>query len=339
VSVLSVPVPIITGDSALCSGSSNIIYSTQANYDNYSWNVSAGGSITSGAGTNSVTITWNGSGNQTVSVDFTNELGCQSLSPTVYNVEVAPLPEAIGLVSGSGSVCAGSIGVEYSVQPVMHASSYEWSLPAGATIVSGAGTATITVDFDLTASSGIIKVNGVNDCGTGLSSPNYNVQVYPIPVTPVITQFGDTLVSSSADGNQWYIDGVEIPGATDQKHVAVYIGTYSVVVTLSECSSEVSNSILVLPVSTGEVKEVSSYEIFPNPNSGIFNIKVGNSGNESYSIEVYNNNGKLVYKQDDVILNVNNDTRIDMNGSSAGVYSVVIRNNGTSKLKKVIIVK
>ena len=339
VSVLSVPVPIITGDSALCSGSSNIIYSTQANYDNYTWNVSAGGSITSGAGTNSVTVNWNGSGNQTVSVDFTNELGCQSLSPTVYNVEVAPLPEAIGLVSGLGSVCAGSMGVEYSVQPVLHASTYEWSLPAGATIVSGAGTASITVDFDFTASSGIIKVNGVNDCGTGLSSPNFNVQVNAIPVTPVITQLGDTLVSSSSVGNQWYIDGIEIPGATDQTHVAVYIGNYTVVVTQNECSSDVSNSILVRPVSVEEVSERSTFEVYPNPSTGVINIQVSDVRDNKYDVEVFNNLGKLVWKQNEVIMNGANITKIDLNGSPAGIYTVSLRNKGNSILKKVIIVK
>lgn len=339
VSVLSVPVPIITGDSALCSGSSNIVYTTQSNYDNYVWNVSAGGSITSGAGTNSVTINWNGSGNQTVSVDFTNELGCQSLSPTVYNVEVAPLPEAIGLVSGSGSICAGSLGVEYSVQPVLHALAYEWSLPAGATIVSGAGTATILVDFDLAASSGIIKVNGVNDCGTGLSSPNFNVQVNPIPVTPVITQLGDTLVSSSSVGNQWYLDGIEIPGATDQTHVAVYIGNYTVVVTQNECSSDVSNSILVRPVSVEEVSVRSTFEVYPNPSTGVFNIQVNDVRDKTYDVEVFNNLGKLVWKQNEVIMNGTNITKIDLNGSPAGVYTVSLRNKGNSILKRVIIVK
>ncbi len=339
VTVLSVPVPIITGENALCSGSSGVIYTTQANYENYIWGVSAGGTIISGAGTNSVTISWNGSGNQTVSADFTNELGCQSLSPTIFNVDVAPFPEAAGAISGSAAVCAGSTGITYSISPVMNASTYEWSLPTGATIVSGVGTSSISVDFALSASSGIVKVSGVNDCGTGISSPDFSLQVNPIPVTPIITQIGDTLVSSSLNGNQWYIDGVEITGATQQKHIAVYIGTYSVVVSQNECSSDISNSILVLPVSIVEVERVSSYEVFPNPNTGVFNIKVENSGDESYNIEIYNNNGKLVYRQEDVILNANNDARIDLNGSPAGVYTVVLRNSETSNLKKVIIVK
>jgi len=339
VAVLSVPVPIISGENELCSGTSGAVYSTQVNYDNYMWDVSAGGIITSGAGTNSIEVNWTGSGNQTVSVDFTNELGCQSLSPTVYNVEVAPLPEAIGLVTGSGSVCAGSMAVEYSVQPVVNAASYEWSLPAGATIISGAGTASVLVDFELTASTGVINVKGVNECGTGVSSPNFNVQVNPVPATPVITQLGDTLVSSSAVGNQWYLDGIEIPGAIEQKYVAVYIGNYTVVVTLSECSSEVSNSILVRPVSVKEGSEMSAFEVYPNPGNGVFNIEVSNSGDKVFDVEIYNSLGKLVWKQNEVRVNESAFSQIDLTGSPAGVYTFVLRNKGNSIQKKVILTK
>jgi hypothetical protein len=301
--------------------------------------VSSGGTITSGAGTNSITVNWTGSGNQTVSVSYTNGLGCQSLVPTVFVVNVAPKPAASGPVIGSGSVCAGSNGLNYSVTPIVNALSYNWSVPAGASIVSGAGTASITVNFAMNATSGVIKVNGVNDCGSGTSSPNFNVQVNPIPVTPVITLSGDTLTSSANTGNQWYLDGVIIPGATGKKHIAVYLGTYTVVVTQNGCSSSVSNPIQITQIVSTENWTETSFTVYPNPSIGLFNVKIETASSEVYDIEVYNNLGALIWKRDKVNAGSQDLTKIDLSGSPAGVYTVVLRNKTTSLLRKVIVMK
>jgi hypothetical protein len=73
-----------------------------------------------------------------------------------------------------------------------------------------------------------------------------NVTVNPIPATPTITPGGPTtfcaggsvtLTSSSASGNQWYLDGNPIGGATNQTHPANATGSYTVIVTTSGCSS------------------------------------------------------------------------------------------------------
>ena len=195
------------------------------------------------------------------------------------------------------------------------------------------------MNYALTATSGIMKVTGVNDCGTGVSSPNYNVTVNPIPATPVITQHGDTLTSSANTGNQWYLDGVAITGATGKQHIAVYTGTYTVVVTLSGCSSAVSNSILVLPVGITEVSISRTLSVYPNPSKGEFEIKVENGKSEEYTIEIFNNLGASVWKQENVTINGTYTTHIDLQSPPAGVYMVSLRNKANSLVKKVIIMK
>lgn len=340
VTVLSVPVPVIAGETEVCEGATGIAYTTQPNYDDYLWTVSAGGVITSGAGTNAIAVSWTGNGNQTVSVSYTNDLGCGSIEPTVYNVTVTPKPAAAGAITGTASVCAGALNVAYSVPEIAGAVSYNWTLPsAGAVIVTGEGTNSITVNYGLNATSGIMKVSGVNDCGIGAGSPNYNVTVNPIPATPVITQQGDTLTSSAVAGNQWYLDGVEIPGATGQQHVCVYTGTYTVVVTLNGCSSAPSNGILVLPVGTKDLSLSSKLSIYPNPSKGEFDIKVENGKSEEYTIEIFNNLGASVWKQENVTINGIYTNHIDLNNPPAGVYMVSLRNKTNSLVKKVVIMK
>jgi hypothetical protein len=78
--------------------------------------------------------------------------------------------------------------------------------------------------------------------------------VTPIPPTPTITPGGPTtfcqggsvtLTSSSASGNQWYLNGNPIGGATNQQFVATNTGNYTTIVTNGGCSSSPSVATVV----------------------------------------------------------------------------------------------
>ncbi len=80
------------------------------------------------------------------------------------------------------------------------------------------------------------------------------VTVNPLPATPTVTPGGPTtfcaggsvtLTSSSASGNQWYLNGNPIGGATNQAYVATASGSYRVAVTASGCTSALSTAAVV----------------------------------------------------------------------------------------------
>lgn len=81
------------GATDICQYSSST-YTTQAGMSNYVWNLSPGGSILSGGTStdNTVSIQWNGSGAQWVSVNYT-ENGYTAPSPTIRNVNVSGTPD------------------------------------------------------------------------------------------------------------------------------------------------------------------------------------------------------------------------------------------------------
>ena len=126
---------------AVCAGSTGNTYTTQAGMTNYIWSVSAGGTVTGGGGVgnNTVTVTWNTAGAQTVSVNYTNGNGCTAATPAVYNVTVNALP--VVTIAGPTPVCAGSTGNIYTTQAGM--SNYIWSVSAGGTITAGGGLANV----------------------------------------------------------------------------------------------------------------------------------------------------------------------------------------------------
>ena len=97
---------IISGPTQVCQGSTGNNYVTQTGKTGYVWTVSAGGTIDGGQGTNSISVTWNTAGAQTVNVNYQNTNGTYAPSPAVYNVTVDPTSVG-GSIAGGTSVCTG----------------------------------------------------------------------------------------------------------------------------------------------------------------------------------------------------------------------------------------
>ena len=101
------PVPTITGLNPVCSGSTGITYTTEAGMSGYSWGISAGGTITSGAGTRQITVTWNVAGTQTLQVTYTDANGCTPVSPTILSITVNPTP-TVAATPLTQTICPGT---------------------------------------------------------------------------------------------------------------------------------------------------------------------------------------------------------------------------------------
>jgi hypothetical protein len=86
---------------------------------------------------------------------------------SLTNTTVDFLPEAAGAITGTLEVCQGQTGVVYTVPLIPNATSYQWTLPGGASLAAGEGTNSITVNFSASATSGDITVYGTNACGDG----------------------------------------------------------------------------------------------------------------------------------------------------------------------------
>jgi hypothetical protein len=98
-------------------------------------------------------------------------------------VGATAIPSTPASIIGAADVCgyfssitsATSNAVTYTAASVSTALSYNWTVPAGVTLVSGQGTNTITVTFASTFVSGAIAVNSVNVCGASTSARSLTV--------------------------------------------------------------------------------------------------------------------------------------------------------------------
>jgi hypothetical protein len=338
VTVNALPVPTITGQSSMCVNTGYYYYTTETGMTNYLWSVSAGGVINYGPGTNQIQVSWIIAGSQTVSVNYSNGSGCSAATPTVFNITVNPLPNQAGTITGTANVCAGTNGVAYTVAPIPNANTYVWTLSPYATIASGMGTNSITVNYGINALSGNIFVYGNNLCGNGTVSPNFAVTVNPIPPAPVVTNIGTTLYSSAPTGNQWYFEGTLIVGATAQTYVATQDGYYWSIVTINGCSSDASNHLQI--ITTGiDSHSSSGINVYPNPNEGVFTLMITSPKEEKYNIRVFNNIGVPIFEMKNLDVVGTTSQTIDLSSATSGIYTIVIWNSNYSSVKKVVVSK
>jgi hypothetical protein len=337
VTINPLPVPTLNGSTSMCANSGFYDYVTEAGMTNYIWAISAGGTITWGTGSNQIQVLWNTPGAQTVSVTYNNLTGCLPAAPATINVTVNAIPGNAGNITGLTEVCAGAMGINYSTPQIANAASYVWTLPVGATIVNGAGTPDISVNFAVNASSGNISVSGNNLCGNGNTS-SIAIIVNPIPITPIVTANGDILNSNATTGNQWYFENVLIPGATGQTYQATQTGWYVTVVTQNGCSSENSNSVYFVLTGLQEFQR-NEINIYPVPNDGRFTVSIVSNSLESYTITVFSNLGNQIFEVKNIYVNGRFDEVIDLKPVVSGIYSVLIRNNNKHIVKKVMVTK
>ncbi|HEX2934232.1 MAG TPA: hypothetical protein VHO72_02670, partial [Bacteroidales bacterium] len=161
---------IIIGPASVCPGTSQN-YSIPAipNASTYFWSLPSDASISSGSGTNAITVLFAptaSSGNITVY----GQNACGNGGTATLPVTIKPLPAAAGAITGSIKVCQNEKNVIYSIAAIADATGYTWTVPSGATITSGQGTTQIIVDYDASANPGNITVIGTNGCGNGTAS-------------------------------------------------------------------------------------------------------------------------------------------------------------------------
>lgn len=176
VTVVQTPAPpVITGNNIVCQDSLSI-YSLDSipGALSYHW-TATGGLIQSGADSTTVSVLWNGGAGHLCA---TAANGCGTSLPTCIDVTVNRVP-ATAMISGDSTLCSGNTG-NYAIQALAGATGYVWTVPAGATILSGQNSTAVTVDWANTG-GGNICVQGVNACGNGLNAC-LTVQVLQQPV-------------------------------------------------------------------------------------------------------------------------------------------------------------
>ena len=317
ITVNQLPTPAITvnGSATFCQGATTTISSNLVSGNQWILN----GSNIPSATAQTFTPTQSGF----YSLSSTDVNACQGQSSAV-SITVNPSPTATITSSGSTTFCQG----DSVTLTAGSGSSYSWS--------NGKTSTSIVVK---TAGSYSVLVTGSNSC-TATSSAT-SISINPVPPTPTITQNTTTLMSSSSTGNQWYLNGSVITGATSQFYTATQAGLYSVKVTNSFGCSATSTSTSVTITGVVNAESLSgSINVFPNPNNGMITLETISL--EIKKVIVMNTLGEIILQTTDIHHSDSNGilvNSIDLTGQSSGIYFLNIETVSGFVNKKIIIQK
>jgi len=154
---------------------------------------------------------------------------------------------AAGSITGSTAVNAGTSGLTYSISSVSGATTYAWTVPSGATIASGQGTTSITVNYACSASSGTITVTPSNGSCSGTAA-SLGVTVTGVGAAGSIS--GLTSVPTGTNGVSYSISTVS--GATTYAWTVptgatIASGQGTTAITVNYACSASSGNVMVTP--------------------------------------------------------------------------------------------
>jgi len=331
----------------------------------YQWNVN-GNSVASATDTSFGSTTLN-QGDQ-VTCTMTSSLGCATVKTATSNVAIAnvtpvgtspctnPAPVTI---TGPATVSQGQGGtVTYSISSPNPTSTYVWTIPAGATIVSlGPDSSSITISLAGVTGSGIgTQSIGVTETNSfGYSTPSS----LPITVDAATTTInGPTDVNASQSGIIYYIFNPDagstytwsVPtGATytqgssatkdsivvDFTNVSV-TGSQNVSVTETNGSASTTSSLAITVSSaTGITTAYGSTgaTVSPNPFNNTTTLNIASSSTTQLTIIVCNMTGITVYTSDAYSTNQNINLGANL---ESGMYLVQAIYNGQLQTLKII---
>jgi hypothetical protein len=224
------------------------------------------------------------------------------------------------------------------------------TLAAGAT----AGTFSSTTGLTIDATTGVINLatstagtytvtNTVAASGAcAVTTATFSVTINARPaqptVAPVYNGATTTLTSSSTTGNQWFLNGTLIPGATNPTYVVnttAQFGQYTVVVTnaATGCASLPSAPLLV----NSSVKPLagSALSVYPNPTVD-GNVSVELRGySKATELRVYNAVGQQVLERTLPGQPGVQTATLDLRQLPAGVYILRARTEGGLDVRRI----
>jgi len=170
------PSPAITGSNSVCAQQAGLVYSTP-NFAGHIYNwIITGGAITSGLGTNGITVTWGIAGTGTLKViEIIQATGCSDSSS--YNITINPRP--VPLISGLNTLCEFSLQTYSTPNFIGH--SYTWTA-AGGVIQSGQGTFQIQVLWGAAGAGTINVTETILATGCSAPAPAFVVTINPYPL-------------------------------------------------------------------------------------------------------------------------------------------------------------
>jgi hypothetical protein len=174
----------------------------------------------------------------------------------------------------------------------------------------------------------------INDTGNVYVADggNYKIRKLNQCVVSVATTVNNTTISAIQNGAtyQWLecADNITIiPNATGQSYTGSMGGSYAVIVSNGTCV-DTSECRPIYPLGIEQLEESNALSVFPNPNNGLFTLKI----QANAQIEVKDIYGRLVIK----ITLLKGDHNLDISSLSNGLYLLNVKAKSNNYVVRIL---
>jgi pimeloyl-ACP methyl ester carboxylesterase len=241
-----------------------------------------------------------------------------------YNINFCPLPDDPSITTnGKTTICEGE---QITLSATSGYDTYTWYKDGIRLTQTGSQ---ITV-----GQTGLYTVESAK-CGlTRSSGTTVGVTVNSIPSVPTIRPSidGNGLVSSASTGNQWYLNGSPIFGATSQTlpYSMLSAGSVQLRVTTNGCA----NTSTTFTITSTEPAVVTKIvQVSPNPATTRLLLKT--VGATPFSLQLINLLGQVVYSAQTVIHT--NENQLDVSQLPRGLYFLRLTSSTQDQVLKVLL--
>ncbi|RIJ37738.1 S8 family serine peptidase [Pontibacter oryzae] len=253
---------------------------------------------------------------------------CATAARTEVPVTVTTLSAAIvaegptEFCEGGSVVLSANTGVS-SEEALTNGYTYLWS--------NGATTPSIT------ASAGGSYTVTLTSKSCQVTSEAIEVIIQPLPAKPTITQNSAELSSSAAEGNQWFLNGVAIEGATGQTHTATASGKYNVQVTSAQGCSNLSADLNLTLTGLRDFSAENGLQVTPNPTNGKFSIKYSTTSAAPVQVRLVSMVGKVVFVETAKNVGATYTRELNLPNLADGMYVLHLQQGNRTVTRKVVV--
>lgn len=153
-------------------------------------------------------------------------------------------------------------------------------------------------------------------------SLDFIAQAFP---APVVYDSSGVLLSSAVSGNQWFLNGTAIAGATDQRLTPKTTGTYTVQIKQDSCTSPMSSPLKFITNDLG---------VLVNPNPVKDYLYLSNTQNRILTLNIMDMTGRTVTPNIPYT-----GSAVYVNNLSPGVYIVHIQDENSKQTGNILFLK
>jgi hypothetical protein len=175
-------------------------------------------------------------------------------------------------------------------------------------------------------SAGFYNLNIVN----GNCEVPMIIDVVDLPNSTIVQQNDSLFATLSGVSYEWFLDGVST-GSSENYFVPMQDGVYTVEVLQTNGNECLSNEFEIIGSGITQLSE--SFELFPNPSSGVITVYSRGLNLQIQSIEVVNELGEIIFKDN---MALNHSYSFNVESFSKGIYFLKIETEKGLVMKKIV---